>query len=100
MNLSASPNSCVLCAYFASSDNCSIIEMMGDDTLRRMLHVLASSSVGMNLSSSSQCSGRSPSRSVFIMNANTLLDVCPILLFAITKAYTLNIVLSCAIILV
>ena len=45
---------------------------------------LTSSSVGINLRSSSQCSGKSPSRSAFMINSVTRYDVWPILLFAIT----------------
>ena len=45
---------------------------------------VTSSSVGINLSNSSQCSDKSPSRSVFIINSDTLCDVCPIRRFAMT----------------
>ena len=45
---------------------------------------LTSSSDGMNFSSSSQCSGRSPSRSVFWMNSLIWTGVWPIRRFAIT----------------
>ena len=44
-----------------------------------------SSGVGMNLSKRSQCSGSSPSKSVFRMNSTMVRALCPMRRFAITE---------------